>query len=64
MVTGRAALVFFLSHVVTLSCAIFLHEPRDIAATAASVLSGTSALLMYFAVRARERDESREMRPY
>jgi uncharacterized membrane protein YkgB len=59
MVTRRAALVLFLSHVVTLSFAIFLHQPWDIAATGASVLSGTAALLMYFAVRARERDEGR-----
>jgi hypothetical protein len=59
MLTKRVALVLFLSHVVTLSCAIFLHKPWDTVATGASVLNGTAALLMYFAVRARERDESR-----
>ena len=59
MVTRRLALVLFLSHVVTLSCAILLHKPWDTIATGASVLNGTAALLMYFAVRARERNESR-----
>jgi hypothetical protein len=59
MVTKRSALVLFLANIVMFYYATFVAKPWDTAAAGAGLLCGTAALLMYFAVRARDGRESR-----